>query len=296
MKSFIEHIQKSIYSPEYYKELLTRPASFSWKYYGNLAMFLALFLTITSSLSLVPLIGKTLNDFPKIFLAYYPDELEVRITNGHASSTVAEPYFLPLPEFVKESMGSSTGILYLGVIDTGAPASLERFQPLNALFSISENALIMRDQQNGVRISPFGPDFNYVLNERVLSDFILRIEPYFKFVAPAVVLIVFLGMLLTFSVELMYLVFAALLVFVMGRILKHKWTYGTAFRICLHAATLPLLLSVAFSLVDLGMESLPFLSTILLLVVVFFNLRNVSPEVPVSAHEAPSLDHQDSQT
>jgi hypothetical protein len=287
MKSFIEHIQKSIYGPEYYQELLTRPASFSWKYYGSLAMLLALFLTIIHAISLVPTITQTLNDFPKTFLAYYPDELEIHIVNGHASSTVLEPYFLPIPELLKEGIGENSSTTYLGVIDTQTPASLERFQTHSAFFAVSQDALVVRDQQGGIRISPFSASFNYTVNERVLHDLIGTAEPFFKFVAPIVVLIVFFAMLFMFAIELIYLVFVALLVFVMGRVLKHKWTYGTAFRICLHAVTLPLLLSTAFSLVNLNMGSLPFLSTLLLLAVAFLNLRNLPSEVPVVPHEAP---------
>jgi hypothetical protein len=244
-------------------------------------------LTIIHAISLVPTITQTLNDFPKTFLAYYPDELEIHIVNGHASSTVLEPYFLPIPELLKEGIGENSSTTYLGVIDTQTPASLERFQTHNALFSVSEDALVVRDQQGGVRISPFSESLNYTVNERILHDLISTAEPFFKFVAPVVVLIVFFAMLLMFAIELVYLIFIALLIFVMGRALKHKWTYGTAFRICLHAVTLPLLLSTAFSLVNLNMGSLPFLPTLLLLAVAFLNLRNLPSEVPVVPHEAP---------
>lgn len=295
MKSFIEHIHKSIYGPEYYQELLTQPSSFSWKYYGSLAMLLALFLTIVSSISLVPVINKTLYNLPNIFATYYPDELEVRIINGHASSTVLEPYFLPAPLMLKESLGSNASTTpYLGVIDTQTPISLERFQAYNAFFWVSNNALVVRDQQGGIRISPFSPNFNYTVNEQVLGDMIRSTEPFFKFVAPLVVLIVFFGMLLLFAINLIYLIFAAIFVFIMGRFLKHKWTYGTSFRICLHAATLPLLLNVVFSLVNLDIGKLPFLSTALLLAVVYFSLRNLPASTPESHHVPPSPTIEDS--
>lgn len=286
MKSFIEHIQKSIYGPEYYQELLTRPASFSWKYYASFAMLLSLFLTIVSSIALVPLINQTLHNFPKNFLAYYPDELEVRIVNGHASSTVAEPYFLPIPKALEEGIGTSTR--YLGVIDTQTPVSLERFSSFNALFSVSENAFIVRDERGSIRVSPFASNFNYTVNESLLRGLIVGAEPYFKFVAPLVILIVFIAMLFMFTLELFYLIFAALLIFIMGRLMKHKWTYGTAFRISLHAVTLPLLLSTAFTLVNLNIGTLPFFSTILLLVIVFVNTKNFPSEVLVVPDPAPS--------
>ena len=66
MKDFIEHIQKSIYAPEYYRELPSRPSSHSWKYYGSLAMFLATLMTIVTSLPLIP----RMNEFLEIGRAH----------------------------------------------------------------------------------------------------------------------------------------------------------------------------------------------------------------------------------
>jgi len=216
--------------------------------------------------------------------------LKVRIVNGHASSTVLEPYFLPVPESLKESMGNNAtaSMAHFGVIDTQTPASLERFRAYNSFFWVSENALVVRDQQGGARISPFSPNFNYTVNEGVLQGLIASAQPFFKFVAPLVILIVFFCMLLLSLIKIVYLVFAAVLVFVLGRVLKHQWTYGTAFRISLHAVTLPLLLSTALSLVNLDLDNLPFLATALLLAVVYINFRNIPPEVAVLPAEAPS--------
>ena len=102
------------------------------------------------------------------------------------------------------------------------------------------------------------------------------IQPFFKFVAPILVLVIFVAMLLSFVLNLLYLLFGALLVMLMGKLVKQNWTYGTAYRLCLHATTLPLIVGLAFSMLPIGAENIPFLSTGLLLMVVYMNFRNVT--------------------
>jgi len=281
VKNFIEQIQKSIYGPAYYQELLHRPASFSWKYYTNLALVLALLVTIVSSIPLVPGINRALIEFPQKFFAYYPDDLEVRIVGGHATTTVTEPYYLPLPTFLQGTMGTSSNTQFLGVIDTKTPVSLEQFQNYHSFFWISENALVMEDGGN-VRVNMFGPTLNYTVNESTLRGLFTRAEPYFKFVAPIVVFFIFLAMIAVFVLNLGYLLFAALLVFIMGKFWKKGWGYTTSYRLALHATTLPLLLSAMFSMIGLGANDLPFLSTALLLFVVYFNFKTFTSSMPPS--------------
>ena len=108
------------------------------------------------------------------------------------------------------------------------------------------------------------------------------LQPFFKFVAPILVLVVFVAMLLSFVLNLLYLLFGALLVLVMGKIMKQNFSYSTSYRICLHATTLPLIVGLAFSLLPIGGSHIPFFSTVLLLVVVYVNFYKTPP-----AHTAP---------
>lgn len=287
MKQLIAQIKESIYGPEYYQEILTRPISSSLKYYGGFAMLLALVVTIISSVPLVPLINKTLHAVPQSFLAYYPDQLEVRVQNGHATTTVVEPYFLPLPQILKSTLATNTDIFSLGVIDTKTPFVLEKFQEYHAFFWVAENAIAIRDQNGAIRISPFGRDMTLTLNKQMMREFIAQIEPFFAFVAPIAILAIFIGMIVVFTLNLIPIIFSALFVFLMGMLLKRGWTYSASFRLTLHAVTLPLLLSTIFSLVTVNhVGDLPFFSTILILLVVFFNTKTI--ETDVASHEAPT--------
>lgn len=287
MQQFIEHIQKSIYSPEYYRELLTRPASYSWKYYWSFTMLLAVFMTIASTIPLVPLVNNTLNDLSKNIIAYYPDELEVHIEKGVVSTNVSEPYYLAMPTILRENIATATELQYLGVIDTHTQVTVEQFKAYKAGFWISKEYLIAADGNGGIRISKFGPQMTHTINESSVQSLMDSLQPFFKFVAPILVLVIFVAMLMSFVLNLLYLLFGAFLVWLMSKLMKQNFTYGTAYRLCLHATTLPLIVGLAFSLLPISGGSIPFFSTILLLIVVYMNFyknptANVAPVPPIA--------------
>lgn len=287
MKQLIEHIKKSIYGPEYYRELFARPISFSFKYYGGLVMLLALLLTITYSIPLVPLVSSTLRDLPQNFAAYYPDELEIPIVRGIATTTVPQPFYLPVPAIFKEELHRELGIDYLGVIDTESPVALEKYREHRALFWVAKNALVMRGERDEMRVKAFDPSINYTISERGLLGVINSVQPYFKFIIPILVLAIFVGLCFAFAINMVYLLFPALIIYITMLITKPKWTYGTAFQVCLHATTLPLLLSALLSPFGFNLGSLPFASTAIILLVVFMNMRSNEPAAPTATEAAP---------
>jgi hypothetical protein len=290
MKQLIKHIKKSIYGPEYYRELSDRPVSFSFKYYGGFVMLLALLLTITYSIPLIPLVSSTLRNLPQNFAAYYPDELVVPIVNGIATTTVPQPFYLPIPAIFKDELARELGVEYLGVIDTTSPVALEKYREHRALFWIAENALVMRGERDEMRVNAFDRNLNFTLSEQGLLGVINSLQPYFKFIVPLLVLAIFIGLCFAFAINLVYLLFPALIIYVAMLITKPKWTYGTAFQVCLHATTLPLLLSALLSPFGFNLGSLPFASTTIILLVVFMNMRTNEPAAPtlVSADAAPT--------
>lgn len=278
MKQLIAYIKQSVYSPEYYRELLARPLSYSWKYYSGLAMLLALFLTIVSSIPLVPQVSRAVHEFPAKFFAYYPDELEVQVKNGIVTSNVAEPYFLPLPLALQKEMPSESDMQHLMVIDTKNPISLEAFRAYKTVIWISGDAIASYDDQQGIRIKPIAKEANFVVNEVMLHGIESRISPFYSFVTPAMVVAIFLGLMIAFGVNFIYLIFGALFIMLLGRlILKQQWSYSVSYRIGLHAITLPLLADALFSASGVNVVNLPFLQTALMLAVVYANYRDMKP-------------------
>ena len=246
-------------------------------------MLLALFPTILYSIPLVPLVTSTLRNLPQNFAAYYPDELVVPIVNGIATTTVPQPFYLPIPAIMKEQLSRELGVEYLGVIDVTSPVSLEKYREHRALFWIAKDALVIQGQKDEMRVSPFASNFNFTLSEKGILGIIGGFEPYFKFVLPVLILAIFVGLCFAFAINLVYLIFPAFIMYAVMGLWKHKWTFGTAFQVCLHATTFPLLFSALLSLFGFNLGNLPFASTLILLAMVFINIRGSEPEAPTPA-------------
>ena len=93
MKIF-KNIKNSIYSPKFYKELLEKPFSFSFKYFAIFALTISLFVTIIFSVIYIPGIKFFIDEFGYNVIDYYPEELQVTIKNGQVFTNVQEPYFI----------------------------------------------------------------------------------------------------------------------------------------------------------------------------------------------------------
>lgn len=272
MKDFIEHIQKSIYAPEYYREIPARPASHAWKYYGSLAMLLAVVMTIAASLPLIPRLNQFLKTFPDQALSYFPPELRITITDGKVGANVSEPYFINFPASSTGAAASTTLPLHLLTIDTASNVTLEQFHTHNTLLWLSRDSVVVQDHDGQLKIIGL-KDANGVIDAPHLRLRMNGLRSYVPLLTPFLVLVIFLGMLLSFVAMLGYLLVDALLVYLLGKIMKQEWSYREAYHISLHAITLPLLVGSIFFLLPVSGIELPFLSTILLLVVVYVNFR-----------------------
>ena len=273
MKDFIEHIQKSIYGPEYYRALLTRPASFSWKYYWSFTMLLSVIMTIVISLPLVPRLDRALPLVTQKVLAYYPSDLVITIADGRASVNKPEPYTLPLPALFREE-GNTVGLTELLVVDTTHDVTPQQFTSYHAIFWLAKGSLVAGDEVRGLSILEFPPGMNIVVDQRGVKSVLAQIESLAPLIAPGVVLLLFFAFLTSFAFLLLYLLVTALFILLIGRLLKYDWSYGTSYRIGLHAVTLPILFSSAISLVPIGTVSLSLLSALLTLVVVYMNFKD----------------------
>lgn len=95
MKIFAK-IKDSIYNPEYYKDILQKPFSYSIKYFLFFALIFALVFAIPVSLKLIDGIKNISENSPQL-ANYFPEELTIFIKDGKASTNVQEPYFIKIP-------------------------------------------------------------------------------------------------------------------------------------------------------------------------------------------------------
>jgi hypothetical protein len=250
----------------------------SFGYYVLFSLFLAIVSTIVVSLAFIPKFAPGLKKISSELITYYPEELTIQIKNGVATTNVKEPYAIKLPgDFTKTPQNYSSvnepAPENLVVIDTSkktSDVSLGALKEAKTVIFVVGDGLIAAKRPTELQVIPFKDTPDVTINRAFLTNLGEKIRPYLKFIIPVLVFFIFLVSFLAQFGRLVYLLIAALLIWIVVRLLKIKTDYGRAFQIALHAVTLPAIISlvVVFS----GLHIFIFGFTILLLLVVVINL------------------------
>ncbi len=277
--SFLKKVKSSVYDPLYYSEILNMNFGGSLKYFFKLSLLLALVGAVYLSFVSIPKVNSFISTFGDRVVDAYPAELEVRLKNGLVSTNVVEPYIIPLPKDDFNSEYSKSNYENLIVIDTKSDLSLDKFNAYNTVVLLTKNAVLTRDKGK-ITITELKGTSDLTINRDKLVYWVGKVTPFVKKLPYIIPVIVFTGLFLYFAFSLFYLLFVALLVFIIGKIRKLGLSYKKSYQISLHAITLPLILSMVSWFVNIKMFFL--LPTIILLVVVWANLKAKDPVLPLA--------------
>lgn len=269
MNDFLKQIKLNIYSPKFYKEILSYKISYSLKYFFVLITILSLIVTIIFSFKLIPEINYFLKSFTFGILNYYPKDLVINISQGKIETNVQTPYFISWPkEFEKPFLDINNFL----VIDTDNQFSLEKFKEYKTLILLTRRNIIYL-ANNEIIIKEINPSINLVIDQNLISLLVSKINFFKKFLGPIVAIFIFLGFLIIHTLKLIYLFIPALFIMIILNVFKIKLNYLKCYQIGIHAMTLPLLLSTLLSIFNFKSELL-FAFTTLLLIVVIINFKN----------------------
>lgn len=282
---FLNTIKSSVYDPEFYSKVVRGEDGGPFRYFFKLILSISLIFTLVASFTVVPHIKEFFEMAESNIVEHYPKELEVRIQKGLVSTNVEEPYFIPIPENVRGKEVNERGLLNLVVIDTKNQFSLEQFDSYNTFALLIKDGLVTKDQRGKVTIMPLKDVPDYTLNYSEVTKWLTKAEPFLRVFSIGVPILIFIAVFIAYSMTLVYLVFAAVLVYIVGKIKKLNLSYRKSYHISLYAVTLPILLGILSFLV--GLQSFAFLPTIILVIAVWVNLKEVSvdssPEAGTSA-------------
>jgi len=273
---------------------LKKPFSYSLKYFLALTGLLALIATILFSFETLPGIIDFVSGLESKVLGYYPSELEITIKNGKVTTNVEEPYFIKMPEEFKSASNDSENkpaetapnpeeMENLLVIDTKSPLTVDLFKSYKTAALLGHDSLIYYKDSGVVNVQSLSKASDVVINKTQVSSVLSEFMPYIKALPIILVPIVFIGVLIgSILGYLVYLIFGALIIWILAMIKNKKLSYSKAYQIGLHAITLGVILeSVVFRFYP-NLEY-PFLFTIIMLAVVWINLKLffTASEVPV---------------
>ncbi|MEX0910463.1 MAG: DUF1189 family protein [Candidatus Paceibacterota bacterium] len=276
--SFFSQIKNSIYNRDFYKSLLGKSFTYSFKYYFKLALIFSLLGAMVFGLLMVPNILSFLWTADAELVKIYPPDLVVTITDGQVSVNQPEPYSILWPEgFKLEDNLPPDWEVYenLVVIDT-TRAVEATLNSTSTLVAVSGAVVGYKDLDGKIYTDTIAPFTNTEISYEKTLLVLEQIRPWYKFLIPFFVagffMVVFLMMVVLLGLLLIQALFSWVLLVLMkvsGSGTK-KVSYIQAFQITLHATTLPVFLMGVLSVFGYPLLGVWFLA--LILVIIYLNL------------------------
>lgn len=255
-------IVSSVYNPAFYNELRTRSIWKSIRYFIFLCALVAIVYTISLAPAIVGAISRKTVDG---IAAAYPADLQVTIVNGQASINQPEPYFIK-NNIPGETASDTQNLL---VIDTKDSFTTDEFSKFSTEAVLTKDFLAVNSKDQ-VRLMPLDKIKNFTLNKSFVDSVAAKTYPYLTPIAVFVLIVVAIFLTIGHLFTLVYLFIPAFLIWLYGKLMNKTLPYGTSYKVALHAATLPILLS---AVLDFTRIHEPFFSfTLLLLLIAVLNL------------------------
>jgi hypothetical protein len=286
--NFTEEVKRSIYGPSFYQGLKSSPIKASIGYFFRLSFLLALLSTIVFSIITIPRFMRVTNqESVNSFIEIFPKELTLTIQSGHLSTNVPEPYSIKMPTILGGVMntsqtGTTTGHAEnLVVISTQADPSLSGIDRVLTSYRshvlITGTEIVSKDSSGKITVQSLSSFPNMTIDQGKFREFVNKIRPFLKFIVPISIRFVFLGFLFYFSLNLVFALFLAIFILLLGKAFRWNISYWQSYIVGLYAMTLAILLTF---LLNTLLSFLPFpvylpqfVFTVITLLVVYINMR-----------------------
>ncbi|MEK7136142.1 MAG: DUF1189 family protein [Patescibacteria group bacterium] len=269
--NFFQDLRNSIYNPKFYRELLVRSFGYSLAYYAKLSAVLALLVAIFFSLTAVPQINRFIWQAGDEVLALYPTDLQLQVVNGRLVSN-EDKVVVSWPTNWQIKSEKTKNLL---VLDITASSTVEALTQADTLILLTADSLVFRNDQNRLESVLLKEIEGLKLGEAEIKQFFSLAKPWFKLVAPIMVLVVFGLVIFMMLVLLLPLVIVSLFAYILLRLMEQsvglKVSWKTSYRLCLHAVTLPLVVGLILPILGLASSVWVFMGLILL--VLFWNFQ-----------------------
>lgn len=284
MMRFFRSVRSSIYDPSFYRQLRSSSASAAFGYFALLVFVLSVVVGIVISVTGWHQVVSSgvLGNARQVIASLYPDELILHYRDGRISSNVAEPYFIATPPSWREndreeSSEENRMPANLVVISTRQPVSHADFARYDTNVILAGDSLWTFEASKGktqiYALDRLGDDPITVDKATVnkLADKVIGyVKPVLAIVFVLLPFPIFLGLMIGY---LVYLLLGACLVWVVAKVRHVELGYGQSYKLGLHLMTLPLLYALVAHLIPA--LDIPWLFTIILVIVAYLNLRPV---------------------
>lgn len=270
MKNFFEAFKSSFYSPEFYKKISERSFKSTFGYF----FLFILLLTIIRAVSLYnPLVNeapKALKKSVEELVNCYPNNLDVNISKGEASTSAKQPYFLSCD---KSKPASQSAFL---VIDTNTPFPKEKFDEYKTPMYLTKNAFVAKKNDLETNTYSLEKVRDLKINKNEINNVYQKALSYFIYIGPGLLSVVSIFIYIGYISRLLYLLVFTLLIFLISNYMKRNFSYLQIYKISIFAIMPALSIELLLNLIKpwTHFGSFPLMFTIITLIVFYFNVFN----------------------
>ena len=269
-KRFFGKIKDSIYNPSFYKSIPQSKLESAFSYFFLLIFVLSIIQTLFLAFPIVKVITQLTNkDLPKA-VSQFPEELQVKIKDGKASTNVKEPYFVPLPK------GTQTDFKNFIVLDTITPYSEDSFKKYDTFALLTRDSLYYKaDKNQPIKSADLKSVKDLTIDRASLTALLNKYSPLAKWITPLLIILVGFLLFLFYILRIFYAIFLGVAILLVSRIIQPSLTFGQSYKVAIYAMTLGLLVEVVLTIISplIGIRGFPFMVTILSIVVFVVNFK-----------------------
>lgn len=264
---FIENIKNSVYNPTFYRNIPKESFGAAFRYYLLLCLLVTFFRLVFLSFPVATNVTSAVQAGTQGLLTNYPGNLEVTIHQGKLSVNQPLPYIFPI--CFKDAACQNI------IIDTNKPDVETYLKQKNLFMLLTQEKAYIKGSTSDTRIYDLSQMGDMEINRPIVTNFVHAISPWTKFFVPFALLFIGIMLYIGFLFKLVYLLFLALILWLLARKFVPGITYSQSYKISLHVVTLGILAALVLDVTSwfFHIYSFPFMETIFSILVFLINFN-----------------------
>ncbi|VVA43787.1 conserved membrane hypothetical protein [Candidatus Roizmanbacteria bacterium] len=252
LKTFFYSFTRSLFEPKYYKDVAKVKFWFSFRYLWFLIFLLTIIKVFTIGGKYIknrPQIQPEVNKFVSYAENFYPRYLKLQIKNGQLSTNVVEPYIFDIE---KDKWRDQKHFI---IIDT--KGSIENYPNYNTNILATRNAIVYPSESKNNKMGETSVFYfrelkkDFTVDKKAYDNLLNIVKPYtprVSFFIDWIVLsfsplFMIFGSLFWTGGVMFGLLFLTFFVWIINLIFKKQYSYGSLFKMGMHAVTWPILIT-----------------------------------------------------
>lgn len=242
LKTFLYVLKNSVFSPRYYNDIVKTKINFSIKYFLALSFLVSIISVIGYSIIYLPKYISEINTAYQSIEEGFPEDLVIEFKDGSWSTNKEGPVIIKQIELGGDSKLPEN----LFVFDK--EGTIEKIDEYNTMFLVNSENILYKTDVEGIVAQPLKNVPNGTLDKNLLNEKMQTIDKVVELLPFLLPLALFIPTFLFEYVggSIFIILLSALGVYVASISTKKKIDFKSAFQICIHASTIPMVVR-AFS-------------------------------------------------